>query len=81
MFFGLTIFSQHHVYDGNIYLRHVWMYLSLMFVRVKFSSVGAYSARFWAYLTPSNLERARINFESYCLKGAPPIGEVSIIVW
>ena len=35
---------------------------------------------FLGVLTPSNLERARVNVGSYCFKGAPPIGEVSIIV-
>ena len=43
-------FPQHHVYDGNIYHRTVWMYSSLMFVRATFSSVDAYSTRFWADL-------------------------------
>ena len=69
-FLSWTIFSQHHVYDGNIYLLHVWMYLSLMFVRAKFWSVDAYSNRFWASLLPQTWS-ARINFGSYCLKGAP----------
>ena len=80
-FLSWTILSQHHVYDGNIDFHHVWMYWSLMFC----SSEGIVCRRlfhsFLGVLTPSNLERARINFGSYCRNGAPPIDKIIIIVW
>ena len=80
-FLSWTIFSQHHVYDRNIYLRHVWMYLSLMFARAKFSSVDAYSTRFWAYLLPQTWSARALTLGRAASKAPPPIGKVSIIVW
>ena len=71
-FLSWTIFSQHHVYDGNIYLRHVRMYLSLMFVRAKFSSVDAYSTRFWAYLLPQTWSARALSLGRTASK-APPL--------
>ena len=70
-FFSWTIFRLHHVYDGNIYPRHVWMYLSLMFVRAQFSSVDAYSTRFWAYLLPQT-RSARVLTLGRTASKAPP---------
>ena len=73
-----TVFSQNHVYDGNIYLRHVWMYLSLMFVRSKFLSEDAYSTRFWASLLPQTWSARALTLGRTALK-APPLSVKSAL--
>ena len=80
-FLAWTIFSQHLVYDENIFLRHVRMYSSLMFVRAKFSSVDACSTRFWAYLITQTWSARALSLGRTATKAPPPVGEVSIIVW
>ena len=83
--FSWTIFPLHHVHNGNIYPRlrvratldvlifppRVRMYLSLMLVRAQFSSVDAYSTRFWAYLLPQT-RSARVLTLGRTASEAPP---------
>ena len=70
-FLSWTIFSQHHVYDG----KHIPpSRLDVLVLDVCSSEDIVCRHLFHSFLgvlTSSNLERARINFGSYCLKGAP----------
>ena len=87
--FSWTIFPLHHVYDENIYPRVCvratrvmsWFSSSRLDVLVlDVSSIEVFVHRrlfhsFLGVLTPSNLERARINFGSYCLKSRTTDGQ------
>ena len=85
VFFSWAIFPLHHVYDGNMYprlriraTRVMSLFsssrLDVLVLDVCSSAVFVRRRLFHSFLgvlTPSNLERARINFGSYCLKGTP----------
>ena len=60
-----------HAGDVLIFPLHVWMYMSVTIVRAQFSSVDAYSARFWAYLLPQTWS-ARVLTLGRTASKAPP---------